>query len=173
LMADAAKASLHRAEAQGLGFVASPSVARRIKNSAKSLLPDAVFLSLLHRKYIGRFPKLLRPTTFNEKILQRSLRSPPRFTDLTDRLAVRKYVEDKIGKHHLIPLIAAPDASTREVFDALPCSFVMKANHGSSFKDFDYVRVDLYAPDKRGLFRQANIYARRGRLAVRAGQGRL
>jgi hypothetical protein len=133
LMVDAAKTSLHRAEAPGLGFVASPSVARRIKNSAKSLLPDAVFLSLLHRKYIGRFPKLLRPTTFNEKILQRSLRPAPRFAELTDKLAVRKYVEDKIGKHHLIPLIAAPDAFTREVFDALPCSFVMKANHGSSF----------------------------------------
>ena len=77
LMVDAAKTSLHRAEAPGLGFVASPSVARRIKNSAKSLLPDAVFLSLLHRKCIGRFPKLLRPTTFNEEILQRSLRPAP------------------------------------------------------------------------------------------------
>jgi hypothetical protein len=133
LMADAAEASLHRAEAPELGFVASPSVVRRIANSARSRLPDAVFLSLWRRKYIGRFPKLLRPTTFNEKIQQRSLRPAPRFAELTDKLAVRKYVEDKIGKHHLIPLITAPEAFTREVFDALPCSFVTKANHGSSF----------------------------------------
>lgn len=130
---DAAKISGQAAKAPGVGFVASPSVARRIKEFAKSLLPDAIFLSLLHRKYIGRFPKLRRPTTFNEKILQRSLRPAPRFAELTDKLTVRKYVEDKIGKHHLIPLIAAPDVFTREVFDALPSSFVMKANHGSSF----------------------------------------
>jgi hypothetical protein len=68
-----------------------------------------------------------------KKSCNAALDRPPRIAELTDKLAVRKYVEDKIGKHHLVPLIAAPDAFTREVFDALPCSFVMKANHGSSF----------------------------------------
>jgi hypothetical protein len=47
--------------------------------------------------------------------------------------SLHRYVEDKIGKHHLIPLIAVPDAFTREVFDALTRSFVMKVNHGGSF----------------------------------------
>ncbi|WP_248295359.1 ATP-grasp fold amidoligase family protein [Paraburkholderia sp. UYCP14C] len=104
-----------------------------MKDSAKQLLPDAIFLSLLHRKQIGRFPRLLHPITFNEKILRRSLRPDPRYGALTDKLAVRDYVKAKIGEKHLIPLISAPPAFTEEVFDKLPNAFVMKASHGSSF----------------------------------------
>lgn len=109
------------------------SIARRIKEAAKSALPDAVFLSLLHHKCIGRYPKLIRPTTFNEKILQRSLKPDPRYITLADKLAVREYVAAKLGNEHLIPLVSAPDVFTRAVFDALPNAFVMKANHGSNF----------------------------------------
>jgi hypothetical protein len=109
------------------------SVARRIKEAAKSLLPDAAFLYLLHRKCVGRYPNLTRPTTFNEKILQRNLRPDPRFAGLADKLTVREYVAAKLGEKYLIPLVAAPDVFTRAVFDSLPNSFVMKANHGSSF----------------------------------------
>jgi hypothetical protein len=109
------------------------SVVRRIKEAAKSMLPDSLFLSLLHHKCIGRYPNLVRPVTFNEKILQRSLRPDPRYIGLTDKLSVREYIAAKIGEEHLIPLVATPDALTREVFDALPDAFVMKANHGSSF----------------------------------------
>jgi hypothetical protein len=109
------------------------SVARRIKEAAKSLLPDTAFLYLLHHKCIGRYPNLIRPATFNEGILQRNLRPDPRYASLTDKLAVRPYVAGKLGSQHLIPLIAVPDVFTREVFDALPSAFVMKANHGSNF----------------------------------------
>lgn len=120
-------ATLYQSPAQ------SGSIVRRMKEAAKSMLPDSLFLSLLHHKYIGRYPNLIRPVTFNEKILQRSLRPDPRFIGLTDKLSVREYIAGKIGQDHLIPIVAAPDAFTREVFDALPDAFVMKANHGSSF----------------------------------------
>ncbi|WP_144107637.1 ATP-grasp fold amidoligase family protein [Paraburkholderia sp. BCC1886] len=106
---------------------------RKIKEAAKSLLPDSMFLSLLHHKCIGRYPNLLWPTTFNEKILQRSLRPDPRYVELTDKLAVRSYIEAKLSEKHLVPLIAAPEVFTRDVFESLPNAFVMKANHGSSF----------------------------------------
>lgn len=111
----------------------SESVGKRIKAAAKSVLPDSVFVSLLHHKYIGRYPNLIRPLAFNEKILRRSLRPDPRYVRLTDKLTVREYIADKIGEKHLIPLIAAPETFTKAVFDSLPNSFVMKANHGSSF----------------------------------------
>jgi hypothetical protein len=109
------------------------SVATRIKDSAKALLPDAAFLYLLHHKRIGRYPHLNHPVTFNEKMLQRSLRPDPSFVTLTDKLSVREYIAAKLGEKHLIPLVAVPDAFTREVFEALPNAFVMKANHGSTF----------------------------------------
>jgi hypothetical protein len=39
------------------------------------------------------------------------------------------------------------------LYDAMAAnSTKVKANHGSSFKDFDYVRVDLYAPDNEVYF---------------------
>lgn len=102
-------------------------------DSAKNLLPDSLFLSFSHRQKIGRFPNLRRPSTFNEKILYRCLHPDPRYVDLADKLAVREYVERTVGKEHLIPLIAIIDSFTNELFDALPNSFVMKANHGSGF----------------------------------------
>jgi len=110
-----------------------PSKVRKIKEAAKTLLPDSLFVSLLHHKCIGRYPNLIHPVTFNEKILQRNLRPDPRYIHLTDKLQVREYIAAKIGEQYLIPLLAAPDVFTREVFDALPDAFVMKANHGSTF----------------------------------------
>ncbi|WP_174642004.1 ATP-grasp fold amidoligase family protein [Paraburkholderia ribeironis] len=116
------------------GFPQQPvSTVRKIKEAAKTLLPDSIFLSLLHHKCIGRYPHLIHPVTFNEKILQRNLRPDPRYIALTDKLLVREYIAGKIGEEHLIPLVAVPDMFTREVFDALPDAFVMKANHGSNF----------------------------------------
>ncbi len=109
------------------------STVMRMKEKAKAMLPDSLFVSLLHKKRIGRYPRLRQPATFNEKILQRNLRPDPRYVRLTDKIDVREYVAAKLGEEHLIPLIAAPDVFTREVFDALPNSFVMKANHGSTF----------------------------------------
>jgi hypothetical protein len=106
---------------------------RRIKERAKNLLPDLLFVSLLHRKEVGRFPNLIRPRTFNELILRRSLRPDPRYAPLTDKLAVREYVGRVLGESFLVPLISAPVKFTPAVFDSLPNSFVMKANHGSSF----------------------------------------
>jgi glycosyltransferase involved in cell wall biosynthesis len=110
-----------------------PSLTRRFKEAAKSLLPDALFLRLLHKKCIGRFPRLRNPVTFNEQILQRNLRPDPRYAVLSDKLATRAYVEEKLGPQHVIPLIAAPVDFCQDVYDRLPDQFVMKANHGSSF----------------------------------------
>ncbi|WP_309477007.1 ATP-grasp fold amidoligase family protein [Trinickia acidisoli] len=102
-------------------------------HGAKRLLPDYAFMQIQHRRLLGRWPNMRHPEAFNEAILLRCLHPEMRWVDLTDKLAVREYVREKIGDEHLIPLIAAPETFTREVFDALPSSFVMKANHGCAF----------------------------------------
>lgn len=107
--------------------------ARRMKEQMKALLPDLIFLSLLHRKLVGRYPNLRQPRTFNERILVRSLKPDPRYAALTDKIAVRDYVTRTLGESFLIPLIGVPSKFTRDVFESLPQSFVMKANHGSTF----------------------------------------
>jgi hypothetical protein len=106
---------------------------KKLIEGAKSCLPDAIFLMIWHRRKVGRFPNIWNPRTFNERILHRCLYPDPRYRDLADKLKVRDYVARKIGPNHLIPLLAAPDEFTREVFDELPSAFVMKSNHGSGF----------------------------------------
>lgn len=95
--------------------------------------PDTLFLWLSHRRRVGRFPNLTHPVTYNDYILRRCLYPEPHWTTLADKLAVREYVGNKIGEKYLVPLIAAPEVFTQAVFDALPPSFVMKANHGCGF----------------------------------------
>jgi hypothetical protein len=109
------------------------SIAESLKGRVKDLLPDAMFLSLSHRRKVGRFPNVEHPLTFNEKILHRCLHPDPCFAHFADKLLVRDYVTRTIGDAYLIPLLATPEPFTRADFDALPRSFVMKVNHASNF----------------------------------------
>lgn len=117
----------------GRGRGIASSVGTALLHGVKYFLPDGAFLVLSHRRRIGRWPNLRRPSTFNEVILNRCLRPEQRWIELTDKLSVREYMKHKIGEEHLIPLVAVPEAFTREVFESLPASFVMKANHGCGF----------------------------------------
>lgn len=56
-----------------------------------------------------------------------------RYTRHSDKLAVREMVAGKIGKQHLIPLYAHADRLTRDLWERLPRSFMMKPNHGSGW----------------------------------------
>ena len=97
------------------------------------LLPtDIAKIMRGHRKGHGVYPRIIRPQTFNEylhhsKIFRRS----PLQTRLTDKVAVRDYVRDRIGEKYLTRLywtgtdLAAVDRTT------LPKAFVIKANNGS------------------------------------------
>lgn len=114
-----------------------------VLHGVKYFLPDSVFLFLSHRRRVGRFPNLRNPATFNEIILDRCLHPDPLWSVLADKLAVREYVKEKIGEKHLIPLIAVPDVFTQEVFDTLPESFVMKANHGCGFVKVVWNKADV------------------------------
>lgn len=79
----------------------------------------------------NRFPDLDNPTRLTEKIQHLKLHDR---TDLrrtaADRVKVREYVSRKIGEDHLIPLIGNFESLTPSVWDSLPPSFVLKANHG-------------------------------------------
>jgi hypothetical protein len=55
----------------------------------------------------------------------------PIFTELADKVAVRDYIADVAGEQYLVPAFFSCDAVTRETFNALPNTFVMKANHSA------------------------------------------
>jgi hypothetical protein len=80
---------------------------------------------------LKRIPNLVRPRTFNEKILVRMLRErDERFVVLQDKLAAREYVRERLGSDRYLPVLyeAVPSAQDVLTID-LPSSFAMKPNH--------------------------------------------
>ncbi len=101
-------------------------------------------LKHLYRLHMGRELDLDNPKTFTEKINWLKLYdSTPLKGRLSDKYAVREWVEDKIGEGHLTPLLGAWDSFDEINFDKLPDRFVLKCNHGSG--------MNYFVPDKSKL----------------------
>ena len=73
-----------------------------------------------------------KPVTFNEKIQWLKLYDPMNGlkTELADKYAVRKWIENKIGEEYLIPLLGVWDTIADIDINGLPDKFVLKTNHG-------------------------------------------
>ena len=87
----------------------------------------------IRRKYAGVFgrpPRLLRAKTFNEK-LQRSklFRRKAIYTQWADKIAVRKYVSERIGPEHLAEHYWTGTDLREARRVELPSRFVIKPNH--------------------------------------------
>lgn len=77
------------------------------------------------------WPNFRKPEKFSEKIFRRMIHPDPAFSVLADKLAVRDYIGEHIGREYLPRLILATKVLTRSQFEALPPQFVMKSNHAS------------------------------------------
>lgn len=96
---------------------------------------------------MGKKLDLDNPRTYNEKIQWLKLYdSTPLKTRLADKYLVRDWVKEKIGEEYLVPLLGVWDSFDEIDFDALPQSFVLKANHGCGW--------NLIVKDKRLLDRE-------------------
>lgn len=95
-------------------------------------LPDKMCIKIFYRAYLGRFPDLNNPQSYNEKLQWLKLYDRnPMYTDLSDKYLVRKYVAEKIGEEYLIPLLGVWDKVDDIDYDSLPNQFVLKCNHDS------------------------------------------
>ncbi|GHB05525.1 ATP-grasp fold amidoligase family protein [Modicisalibacter luteus] len=133
-----------------------------IKHMLKKLLPSRLYITMQYKKKFGVFPRLREPRTFNEKICCRRFRPEAIFSELSDKVEVRNYVEKKVGEKYLIPIYGVCNSLTEEVYESLPESFVMKANHGSRYnlivdQKSQYSFDDLKYISDRWL--SANYYA--------------
>jgi hypothetical protein len=83
----------------------------------------------------GRFPNLFIPKTFNEIILKKLLFDrDPRLTLFADKIAVRAYVQERLGTDaYLTKLYGVYDTFAEIDCDAMPQQFVLKPNHGSAW----------------------------------------
>lgn len=95
-------------------------------------IPDEKYLKILYKTELGKTLDLDNPKTFNEKLqwLKLYYRGDD-FTNKVDKIEVRKYIEDKLGKEYLIPMLGIYDSVEEINWDELPNKFVLKCTHGS------------------------------------------
>lgn len=88
---------------------------------------------LMFRRAMGKACDLKNPRTFNEKISWLKLNELPGMplaAQVTDKYAVRAYVEERGHSDLLVDLYGHWDSVDALDFDALPETFVLKCNHG-------------------------------------------
>ncbi len=99
---------------------------------AMKFIPDKPFLKLEYRFLTGKRLNLKNPVTYNEKLQYLKLYDrKPVYTVMSDKIAMRDYVGDRIGEGHTVPLYGTWDRLEDVDFDSLPDSFVIKCNHDS------------------------------------------
>jgi len=104
---------------------------RNLEMLAGFLIPDRLYNNFRFLKHFGRFPNYKNPTSLNEKIQWLKLYDrDPQKTFCADKILVRKYAIEKIGKDISVPLLFHSDNLddlTQEVLPDIP--FVIKTNH--------------------------------------------
>lgn len=113
-------------------------------------------------RYVRQFgyrPDMVRPVTFNEKIMYRMLNNHiPGYTALSDKVQARCVVRQKLGSKYLVPLIGVWDSTEDIPLKALPDRFVLKCSHdcGSTI-----VVQDKNTHDFAATFRKLNFHLKR------------
>lgn len=93
---------------------------------------DRLYLKLLFFfETKGKILHLGTPLTFSEKIQWLKLYNHnPDYSKMVDKLAVKAYVEEIIGKEHVIPTLGVWERGESIDWDKLPNKFVLKTTNG-------------------------------------------
>lgn len=95
-------------------------------------MSDSDFLRKKFAACTGYKLNLENPKTFNEKLQWLKINDHrAEYTIMVDKLLVRDYIANTIGKDYLIPLLGVWDDPNEINFDNLPEQFVLKCNHNS------------------------------------------
>lgn len=114
-----------------------------------SFVPDELYLKLVFKIKTGKNLDLKTPETFNEKLNWLKLHEKrEEYTDLVDKLKVRKYIAEKLSEDYLFPLLGEWDSFDEIDFETLPEKFVLKCNHDSGSVK---IITDKAAADKKAL----------------------
>ena len=111
------------------------------RSGRKALLrhmPPLVSRPMAFYRTFGHIPNIIRPRTFNEKVLYKSLFDRrPLIGIFADKYRVRGYVREKLGsERQLVKLYGAYEDPAEIREKDLPDRFVMKPNHASGLIKF-------------------------------------
>lgn len=95
-------------------------------------MPDKMHISFYFRAHMGYWMNWDCPGSFNEKIQWLKLYDrKPEYTIMADKIAVKKYVSEKLGPEYVIPLLDVYENPEEIDFERLPDRFVLKCSHNS------------------------------------------
>lgn len=95
-------------------------------------LSDEKYIRFIYRLRMGKKLNLDNPRTFTEKLQWLKLNDHnPLYTTIADKLAMREYVEKKVGPGHSVPILGTWKSFSDIDFDKLPDRFVLKTTHDS------------------------------------------
>lgn len=105
---------------------------------------DVEAIKRLYHSRSGRYPDLVHPTLFSEKLQWIKLHCrDPLMTLCADKYEVRRYIQKK-GYGDILNDLLGIYTSVEEIdFDTLPAQFVLKATHGSGW--------NIICHDKSGM----------------------
>ncbi len=93
---------------------------------------DEAYLKLTYKINFGKRLNLENPTSFNEKLQWLKLYDKnEKYINMVDKILVKNYVSDKLGKNIIIPTLGIYDKFEDIDFKSLPNKFVIKCNHDS------------------------------------------
>lgn len=96
------------------------------------ILPDAIFLKIQYKYTTGRRLDYDNLVNYNEKIQYLKLTQRENiYTEIVDKIRVRDFVSNRIGKKYLIPIYGVYESLEEINFDVLPNKYVLKTNHNS------------------------------------------
>jgi hypothetical protein len=103
------------------------------KTVLQTLKRHSIYNSLIYKIKFGLRESIKRPITFSQKIyyLRNAYKNVPLATLVSDKIEVRKYVQDKVGEGILNILLGAYDNPKDIDYTKLPNQFVIKTNHGT------------------------------------------
>ncbi|WP_299807083.1 ATP-grasp fold amidoligase family protein [uncultured Shewanella sp.] len=104
------------------------------------LLPLTIRLKAYYLLKHRSFLDLKHPKKYSEKLQVRKLNMLPEYSSLSDKYAVREFVERKLGNENLIPLLGVYNSVSDIDFDVLPNAFVAKTNFGSGEEHIQIVK---------------------------------
>lgn len=103
----------------------------------ESVLGECLHEKLIRVAYLGYWPKIENPRTFNEKILHRKVYTDNQlYVQVSDKWRVRDYVSEHVGDSILNEVYYGTVDPNTIPFNELPEKFVIKGTHGTSMNIF-------------------------------------
>jgi len=103
-----------------------------LKTTGRVILGPSLYETIQFYRHLGYWPRLRNPRSFNEKVVHRKLWAvPPLAAKLTDKVAVRDYVRDRVGDKYLSQIFLVTEDPRDIHLKDLPDRFVLKCSNGN------------------------------------------